>query len=98
MRAVGDIAISSRYTRFHPAHLLEVHQREVRLLRELKRVGVNSLEDMRILDIGCGSGTGLLAWALIGARPANIYGLDLDAARIDQARSINPAFELKPGN
>src|ERR1700737_9183 len=98
MRAVGVSAISSRYTRFNPAYLLEVHQRERTLLQELKRVGVTTLEDMRILDIGCGSGTGLLTWALIGAHPAHLHGIDLNAGRIDEARRLYPTFDLKVGN
>jgi ubiquinone/menaquinone biosynthesis C-methylase UbiE len=94
----GFGAEDSRYTPFNPAYLLELQHRERVLLDELKRVGVTTLKETRILDVGCGFGTGLLMWVLMGANPAKLYGLDLSRDRLEIARCLHPSFELKEGN
>src|SRR3954471_23151172 len=46
-------------------------------------VGLESARDIDVLDLGCGPGILLARFALRGAR---VYGVDLVAAHIDQAR------------
>ncbi len=45
-----------------------------------------SLAGRKIADIGCGTGNWLLEFVQWGARPENLFGVDLNAARIEQAR------------
>lgn len=47
---------SQLYSFFNSASLFMVQRREVELLKSLKRLGITSLADTKILDVGCGTG------------------------------------------
>lgn len=79
-----------RYSWFSHGHLYLVHERERHMLAALKRNGVSSLEDARILEIGCGTGYWLREFIKWGARPENIRGVDLLPDRIIEARTLCP--------
>ena len=70
------------------------------LLRMLTtQYGCVSLEDKRVLEVGCGSGTWLLEFIRWGARPENLWGIDLLPERIDVASYIcPPGVNLQCGN
>ena len=56
------------------------------------------LSQCRVLDVGCGEG-GLLGWFHErGAKPENLYGIDLLPDRIRRAREAFPAFTFLEGN
>lgn len=68
-----------------------------RRLRELlDQAGFFPLERRRILDVGCGAGERLAAFEDWGARPENLFGVDLIPERIRAARKNYPqiTFEL----
>jgi SAM-dependent methyltransferase len=56
------------------------------------------LADCRILDVGCGYGNQLGWFNERGARPENLFGVDLMAAHIESARKRYPAFNLVQSN
>lgn len=57
--AIGKEKIPSQlYSFFNSASLFMVQRREVELLKSLKRLGITSLADTKILDVGCGTGGG----------------------------------------
>jgi SAM-dependent methyltransferase len=62
----------------------------------LRQAGFFPLHTRRILDVGCGSGERLAAFEGFGARPENLFGVDLISDRIAAARKNYPeiAFEL----
>jgi SAM-dependent methyltransferase len=64
----------------------------------LVREQLYPLDDLRVADIGCGNGTWLLEFAQWGARPRNLAGIDLDRSRIDRAREVLPASDLRVGD
>jgi SAM-dependent methyltransferase len=66
----------SIYSMCEPAHRLAVEERERVLLG--------------ILEVGCGSGFWLREFVRWGARPENIFGVDLLPERIAQARQLCP--------
>ena len=41
-----------------------------------------ALEDLKVLDIGCGSGYFLRYFASLGGNPANLFGIDLIPERL----------------
>jgi ubiquinone/menaquinone biosynthesis C-methylase UbiE len=87
------------YSRFNPAHLLMVQEREKRLLSLLCRHGCESLEKKKILEIGCGTGDLLRDFVKWGARPENIVGIDLLPERVAEAIHLCPkAMEIHQGN
>jgi len=75
-----------------------VQERERRMLELLKRYGVVELQTKRILEIGCGTGHWLREFIKWGARPENIFGVDLLPDRIAEARRLCPeAVQLQRG-
>jgi SAM-dependent methyltransferase len=75
-----------RYALPDPANLFLFQRRERALLNLLRRHALTPLDDMRVLDIGCGSGEVLRDFVKYGARPELLCGIDLLAERIDAAR------------
>src|SRR5581483_3051308 len=88
-----------RYSRLHPANLYIMQAIERSLARSLRRFGYAALEQKRIVAVGCGSGSWLNSFILMGARPENLYDIDLLRDKIAQARTTLPeAVTLKVGN
>jgi ubiquinone/menaquinone biosynthesis C-methylase UbiE len=87
-----------RYSAFNPANLLAIHQRERVVLQALGAVGIRDLSGLRVLDVGCGAGSGFLRFMLMGAKPANLFGIDLLPERVDAARQCHPSITVVQGN
>jgi ubiquinone/menaquinone biosynthesis C-methylase UbiE len=87
------------YSRFNPAYLVMVQERERRLLSLLRKQGCDSLETKRILEVGCGNGDLLRDFIKWGARPENIIGIDLLPERVAEAIHLCPkAIDIQQGN
>jgi ubiquinone/menaquinone biosynthesis C-methylase UbiE len=80
-----------RYSYFNAANLLSIQERERRVLALLARNAKISLNEMKILEVGCGTGLWLREFIKWGARPENIVGLDLLPDRIEECRQLCPA-------
>lgn len=52
----------------------------------------------RILDVGCGSGAGLIQFLRLGFRPDQLSGIDISKERIDDARQRLPNVDFKCQN
>jgi SAM-dependent methyltransferase len=85
-RQKGD----ARYSWFNRAYLFMVQERERQLLALLKQCGFASLETKKILEIGCGSGVWLREFIKWGARPENVFGVELLADRVAEAKQLCP--------
>jgi ubiquinone/menaquinone biosynthesis C-methylase UbiE len=81
-------------------NLLMRQEKERVLRRHLKRwVGGRLLSDMRIAEVGCGSGVNLLHLLSLGAEPENLIANELLEDRMAQARRRLPAsVTFAPGN
>jgi SAM-dependent methyltransferase len=89
----------SLYSRFNDAYLFMVQERERCFLRLLARYEFRQLENKRILEIGCGNGDLLRDFIKWGARPQNVFGIDLIAERVAEAINICPnAVDIVRGN
>jgi len=87
------------YSFFSPSYVLQVQERERALLSMLSRHRMESFEEKKILEIGCGTGYWLRAFLQWGALPENVFGLDLLSERIEQARQLCPCdVHLECGN
>lgn len=78
--------LESRYSWLRPGHQLIMQSAERGLLAALRRAGIASLRDARVLEIGCGTGYWLRALVQWGAQPNAVAGIDLLADRLTQAR------------
>jgi len=83
-RREGDL-----YSLFNPAQLFLVQERERRLLELLRQNGISDLADVRILEVGCGTGLWLGDFIQWGARPELLTGLDLRTESLGEARSLH---------
>jgi len=88
-----------RYSWFNPAHLFGLQELERHLLKLLYQHNCYPLIDKRILEIGCGSGYWLREFIKWGARPENIFGIDLLPHRVAEATSLSPRrMNIQQGN
>jgi len=92
------IYVGDRYSVFNVASLFIIQGLERALLRMLKDNDLTSLEGKRILEVGCGTGGVLRRFIQYGADPANLYGIDLLADRIERARYLSPNVDFRCGN
>lgn len=81
---------ASRYSWFNRAHLLAMQEVERTLLAALARHGVTALDQVRLLEVGCGTGVWLREFIKWGLRPEHAVGVDLLADRIAEARRVCP--------
>jgi len=73
------------------AYRLQTHQeRYEQLLRFFGESGLVSLQKLKILDVGCGSGGHLRRMADFGVEPGNCFGVDLFRKSLHNARRLNP--------
>ena len=102
-------ALAERYARravandrYHPLrpevqHALQECQRALRVL--LARAGIASVEDLRLTEVGCGSGGNLLELLQLGFAPQHLQGIELLPERAQQARArLPPALRLIEGD
>jgi ubiquinone/menaquinone biosynthesis C-methylase UbiE len=86
------------YSYFYKANLFIIHQRERALIHALKQIELMDLSDIKILEVGCGSGAFLREFIKYGARPKNLYGIDLLEDRIEMAKYLSPNIDLRCGD
>lgn len=74
------------YSPLSNVNLDRIHERERVLAAALRRRGIGTLGDLRILDVGCGPGGELMRLAALGADPRLLHGIDLRPDAIQLAR------------
>jgi len=84
------LAGSDIYSWFNQANLFAIQGRQRAVLSSLRKAGVGSLENLHLLEVGCGSGGVLAELLSIGASPGNLYGVDLLPDRLEAAHSRLP--------
>ena len=82
---------NERYSYSNAANLLGIQERERRVLALLAEHTKLSLDEMKILEVGCGTGFWLREFIKWGARPENIVGIDLLPDRVDECGRLCPA-------
>jgi ubiquinone/menaquinone biosynthesis C-methylase UbiE len=80
---------------YHPrntlGNLFQEHNRE-NLIKAINYLDID-LDELKILDFGCGDGYWLRMMVELGANPENLTGIDLSNNRINIARYKNPAIQ-----
>ena len=67
---------------------------ESQIARALKNGGNESLSELEILDVGCGSGGLLRTLSEWGVDPVGLHGIDLLEDRIQKAKNLSPNLDF----
>ncbi len=94
----GRLHPADYYSVFHPSHLYLTQRRERMLFRLLARAGVTSLNDLRILDVGCAAGEWLLRFIAYGAQVHNVFGVELRSNSLQGIWKRLPRLHLINGD
>lgn len=73
-------------------------ERQLHILKFFRKLGLSSLQDLQILDIGCGSGAMLRRFLDFGAAPERCFGIDLVPKHVQAARRVHPNFNFVEGS
>jgi SAM-dependent methyltransferase len=80
-----------RYSLFKEENLLAHLDLQGEVVRVFRRFGRTALETEKILDVGCGRGYWLRQLVQWGARPENLFGIDLIQDRVQDAKRFCPS-------
>ncbi len=80
-----------RYSLLNPAALAAWQERQRAIARCFRRLGWNDLSARRLLEVGSGTGSNLLAFELMGFAPRHLSGIELLDERHRAARERLPA-------
>jgi SAM-dependent methyltransferase len=86
-RRHGD---DQRYSLLNPVALLTIQERQRAIADLFVTVGRPDLANVRLLEVGCGTGGNLLEFLRLGFKPEHLQGIELLTARAEQARRVLP--------
>lgn len=100
---------SARYSMLNASVWQAVHERQRRMIELFNQHGLSDLTEVRLLEVGAGSGGNLLEFLRLGFEPANLTGIELLSDRAEIARKMLPAelafhcgdaagFDIAPGS
>lgn len=98
-RRPSDAGAGSVYHPVRLDRLLLRHRKEALIAAHLRRHWLSRLEQIRVLEVGCGTGANLNMFLMFGVPPANLTGVELLPERASEARRLlPPAIELRQGD
>lgn len=87
------------YTWNCPDEIYASYRKKAVLARALKKVGLKKLDELEILDVGCGTGSWLRMLIEWDATPSRLHGVDLLENRILKAKKISfPEIDFRINN
>ena len=81
---------TDRYSILRPEVWQMLHERQRNLLQLMVQQGCTDLQQLRLTEVGCGSGGNLLEFLRMGFAPQHLQGLELLPDRHAQARQCLP--------
>jgi SAM-dependent methyltransferase len=81
----------SLYDPINPWVYMMAQEKERALIRWIRHTSFPSVKYLRVLEIGCGSGTNLIQFMKLGFLPENLVGNELLEERAAAARRVLPA-------
>jgi ubiquinone/menaquinone biosynthesis C-methylase UbiE len=85
---------SDRFAFYKPEVVFFRQTLERELARFFRKNNFLELSGKKILDVGCGWGSWLLLFMSWGARPENLFGVDILPERVEAARQRLPQSEI----
>lgn len=93
-----DEVVQKRWSLDNPGNKAILIERQRAMQEILKTYGFWPLNGFRILDVGCGRGDVLASLQQWGAKPKNLYGVDLLQDRIEEAKRRYPDLNFLCAN
>ena len=88
-----------RYSLLAPAALLALQERQRAMMALFSRLGHADLSALRLLEVGCGTGSNLVECLHMGFMPENLSGIELLPERFEVAKARLPsAVKLLQGD
>jgi ubiquinone/menaquinone biosynthesis C-methylase UbiE len=84
------LSVKSGETSLDAYERCAIHEREELLAHIFQKIGWSSLAGLRILEIGCGTGTLIRHLYDFGAEPEKCYGVDVLDSRLHEAKHLGP--------
>ncbi len=89
-RRAEKLETKSLYSSENPAYQWMISDRQKNILNLLSSTHTADLVDLRILEVGCGTGGVINEFIQLGAMPTRIVGIDLLLDRLQQASTDLP--------
>jgi ubiquinone/menaquinone biosynthesis C-methylase UbiE len=87
--------LKEKFGYFNPGDLFSVKDREWKLLKLMKNLGINkNPQNYRVLDLGCGNATNLANFVNYGFSPGNLFGLDIRKEDVIDASKYHKHLNL----
>ena len=83
-------SFEERYSFLNPDIYLKFQERERKLIKLLKQIGKTDFKNLKVLEIGCGSGDNLVELILLGFSSQNLAGIELIKDRFETAKKRLP--------
>lgn len=80
-----------RYSPLRPEVRRLLQERQRALLALMAGAGIDRVDTLRLVEVGCGSGGNLLEMLSLGFEPDHLQGIELLPERFEQARARLPA-------
>jgi ubiquinone/menaquinone biosynthesis C-methylase UbiE len=87
----------NRYSFFNPAYQFEIYQRQKATTALLRKHGIRSLADKKLLEVGCGRGDILHEYLTFRMQAHTLYGMDLVPERVAYAHNRFPTANILNG-
>ena len=85
---------TSRYGYFNRANLFLIQSRQRAVIDALREGGLPALPRLRVLEVGCGTGTELRNLVQYGADPSGLHGVDVLEDRVRRAIHLTPGARV----
>jgi SAM-dependent methyltransferase len=79
-----------RYSLLNPSVMLAQQERQRAIASQLVRLGWTELRDLRLLEVGCGTGTNLVDFLRLGFEAEHMSGIELLVDSAVRARAVLP--------
>lgn len=87
-RRQGD---KERYSLLNPAVLAATQERQRAMAKLFVKLGWTDLTAVRVLEVGCGTGSNILELLRLGLSPEHMQGIELLTSSAERARTVLPS-------